>query len=1011
MGFNKLLQKQISKFLTEANQADPSVKEFLSAINDSYIAFERDRELMEHAFQESEKEYNEIHSSLKEEYDLKKKSIANLYESLQVLGDDGFKVVENETEDLLYISKYLNHQVERRKAIEKDLSTTVELLKTLLANLQSGILVEDENRKILFTNQLFCEMFSIPISPEQMIGMDCTNSAEQSKGLFKDPDSFTSGIETTLKNKKIVTNELLETIHNQFLERDYIPIYIKEEYKGHLWKYNDVTQRIKTKKLLEQSEERNRLIMNSALNAIITIDQNSMITFWNNQSEIIFGWKGYEVLGKDLADIIIPERFRASHHKGMKHFNATGEAEVLNKQIELTALHKEGHEFPVEISIIPIKQNNEIIFCSFIQDISERKKAENNLKFQEEKYRNIIANMNLGLIEVDNNEIIQYANHSFETISGFESNELIGRNPASLFLSGENIEVVKSKIESRKKGISDIYQLPVKNKRGELRWWAISGAPNYDDKGTLVGSIGIHLDITSQKELEIELEKEKIRAEEASKAKEIFLANMSHEIRTPLNAIIGFLRELKKQKLTEKQEVYIENSTIASKHLLAIINNILDMSKIEAGEMAIEEENFILENSIKNVVTVLSPKAIQKKIRLHSYFDKKIDRVLKGDVLRIEQILFNLVGNSIKFTPKGEIKISCDFISEERNRQKIKIAVSDTGIGMDKKFTETIFKKFSQEDKNVTRKFGGTGLGMAITKELVDLMGGEIEVLSKKGKGTTINLFFQLAKGDGNVEETQDDGTRYFAIEGSKILLVEDNEFNKMVARSSLEYFNCEITEADNGLTAIEILRKRDFDIILMDLQMPVMDGIEATTIIRNELQLTTPIIALTANAFKSEIEKCFQAGVNDYVTKPFEEEILLEVISKYIKHNKEEQEEQSTEEKTLYDLASLHKLSAGNADFVTKMIHIFIQQATETIDKIDQAIAIEDFEEVNRLTHRVKPSIQGVGIYSITEKVKSLEKMAKEHPQKEEIITLFNEVRTVLEETIVQLKEKELKT
>lgn len=301
-------------------------------------------------------------------------------------------------------------------------------------------------------------------------------------------------------------------------------------------------------------------------------------------------------------------------------------------------------------------------FCSFIQDISERKNAENQLKYQEEKYRNIIANMNLGLIEVDNNEIIKYVNQSFLEISGYEMNELIGKNPSKMFVFGENIEIMKNKQSLREKGISDIYQIPIKNKRGELRWWAISGAPNFDDKGNLLGSIGIHLDITEQKQLEIDLENEKLKAEEASKAKEAFLANMSHEIRTPLNAIIGFLRELSKQELTDLQKKYIENSSIASKHLLAIINNILDISKIEAGEMSLESEDFILEKSIANVVTVLYPKAQQKGISLNSKCNSLIAGVLKGDALRIEQILFNLVGNSLKFTQKGEINTGFYFV-------------------------------------------------------------------------------------------------------------------------------------------------------------------------------------------------------------------------------------------------------------------------------------------------------------------------------------------------------------
>lgn len=1007
MGIHKLLQKQVKKYLGEFEINQPSINEFIKSINQSYLAFERDRELMEHAFIQSEKEYNEINESLKEEYNLKQQSIANLYNSLKVLEDEVEASKKNEdTDDLLYISKYLNQQVEKRKKIEKDLTTTVELLKTLLANLQSGILVEDENRKILFTNQLFCDMFFIPVSPDQMVGVDCTESAEQTKHLFVDSENFSPRISELLLHKRITTNELIETVDGRYLERDYIPIFIKNIYKGHLWKYTDVTNRIKTQALLKQSEERNRLIMNSALNAIITINTKGEITFWNNQAEVIFGWQREEVLGKSLSEIIIPNIHKEGHKLGMKKFIETGEGPVLNKQIELPALHKNGNEFPVEISIIPIQQNNETIFCSFIQDISERKTAENNLKFQEEKYRNIIANMNLGLIEVDNNEIAKYVNQSFLEISGYDESELIGKKPSSMFFTWDDKDFISSKIEDRKKGISEIYQVPVKNKRGELRWWAISAAPNYDDKGNQIGSIGIHLDITSQKKLELELEKEKIKAEEASKAKEAFLANMSHEIRTPLNAIIGFLRELNKQQLTEIQKIYIENSTIASKHLLAIINNILDISKIEAKEMVLDEEDFSLQKSIKNVVTVLQPKATKNGIQVIINWDKKIAKTLRGDSLRIEQILFNLIGNSIKFTTDGEITISTKLIHENPNSQQICLNIKDTGIGMDTEFVEKIFKKFSQEDKKTTRKFGGTGLGMAITKELINLMNGSIYIESQKNIGTSIDITLNLPKGENDFEEINVLNNESINIEGIKILLAEDNELNRMVAQNSLQYYKCQVTEAENGLEAIEALKKENFDIVLMDIQMPELDGIEATSIIRNELKLKTPIIALTANAFKSEIEKCYAAGINDYVTKPFDENLLIETIYKNV--NKTTLPKRSKEE-LLYNLNSLYNLSRGNNDFVIKMIEIFIKQTEETLIKVDEAIKSNEFADISKLIHKIKPSVEGMGIKSLMDNIKKLETMDKSEINKKEIIQLFDIIKEGLQLSIIQLKHNEL--
>jgi PAS domain S-box-containing protein len=900
--------------------------------------------------------------------------------------------------------------ISKRKEAENQLSQTVELLKTLLANFQSGIMVEDKNSNLLFTNQLFCDMCHISTLPDEMIGIDSTIFIENQKKLFKDFKSFVKRVDEIINLKEIVIGELLETTENVFLERDYIPIFIGNEYKGHLWKYTDVSQRIKTQNLLEQSEERNRLIMNASLNAIITIDIDGIITFWNKQAETIFGWKNKEVLGKILTKTIFPEEQQKDYEIAMGQYMKTGEVSVLKKQTELIGLHKNGYLFPVEISIIPIKQNGEMFFSSFIQDISERKKAENNLKFQEEKYRNIIANMNLGLIEVDKNQIIQFANQSFSDISGYEIDEVLGKNPMELFVYEEDQKILNSKNKLREKGISDIYQISVKNKKGELKWWAISGAPNYDDKGNLVGSIGIHLDITEQKQLEIELEREKVKAQEASKAKEVFLANMSHEIRTPLNAIIGFLRELGKQELSELQKSYIENSSIASKHLLAIINNILDISKIEAGEMSLEEEDFLIENSIDKVIRVLKPLAKQKGLRLIATISKSVNPVFKADALRLEQILFNLIGNALKFTSKGKIILNCDVISDHINFQELHISITDTGIGMEQSFAETIFTKFSQEDKSITRKFGGTGLGMAITKELVQLMNGEIKVESEKNKGTTVHVIIHLAKGDiDNIKNIQPEIN--INIEGISILLVEDSKMNRMVVQNSMQYFNCDVTEAESGIEALEILKKQNFDIILMDIQMPEMDGIEATRIIRKKLKLDTPIIALTANAFKTEIDKCRKAGMDDYVTKPFDEIVLLETIARHTVNKIKilhEVEEIILDEK-LYDLSILNNLSRGNDEFVLKMLAIFIDQTKETLEKAEKALAVDDLPELGRLIHKIKPSVESLGISLIRKEIKILELIAKETKSKEEIKLLFLKVKNILDQVVIQLQEKEL--
>jgi len=559
----------------------------------------------------------------------------------------------------------------------------------------------------------------------------------------------------------------------------------------------------------------------------------------------------------------------------------------------------------------------------------------------------------------------------------------------------------------RKKGVSSVYQMPVKNKRGEIRWWAISGAPNYDDDGNQLGSIGIHLDITDQKKLEEDLMQEKANALEASKAKEVFLANMSHEIRTPLNAIIGFLRELKRLDLTDTQRQFVDNSYNASEHLLSIINNILDISKIESGEMTLDNHSFSLIESIQKVITILSPKAKQKKIKLEPQFSEDLSE-LKGDSLKIEQILFNILGNSLKFTEKGKITITCKVLKDFKNHQHISICITDTGIGMSEDYIKHIFKKFNQEDGSVSRKYGGTGLGMAITKQLIGLMKGEIQIKSEKNVGTEITMIFNFDKGKENITSKNIKQTEDISVKGTTVLLVEDNELNQMVAENSLTYFGCQVTKADNGRIALEILSQQEFDIILMDIQMPELDGIETTKILRNELGRKIPIIALTANAFKTEIDNCISAGMNGYITKPFNEEDLLQIIYKYTRSEKITNTNLSDISEILYDLKYIKALSRGDDDFVKKMISIFILQTEETVALIDQAFDNKDYAEIARLVHKIKPGIQGVGIHSLSESVKTLEISAKE--MTEELPVLYNsfiEIRRTLETAVEQMKRE----
>jgi CheY-like chemotaxis protein/nitrogen-specific signal transduction histidine kinase len=521
-------------------------------------------------------------------------------------------------------------------------------------------------------------------------------------------------------------------------------------------------------------------------------------------------------------------------------------------------------------------------------------------------------------------------------------------------------------------------------KNGEKLQVIISGAPLFDAEGGKIGSIGIHWDITSRKLAEKELKKAKEDAENSLVVKQSFLANMSHEIRTPMNGIIGMSNLLSTSKLNSVQNDYNDAIKRSAQNLLVIINDILDFSKVDSGTVELEVVPFDLCDLINKIKQILKLKADEKSLDFNLFIDNNSKKTFLGDPVRITQILTNLISNSIKFTDNGHVLLNVRY-----DNNLLILSVSDTGKGIHESKLDQIFESFRQEDEGITREYGGTGLGLSITKSLVGIMGGTIKAENNIEKGATFVICLPLkVTTEKPISLSNDDQYFSFSENGqdlsAKVLLVEDNEINAFMATSILDKWNCNTTIVENGQEAINILKKEDFEIILMDMQMPVLNGIEATKIIRSDLKIKTPIIALTANAINGEDVKCLKAGMNDYLSKPFKPQELYDKIFSLLAGEDFKVEEsissvgKQVTSGGLFQLDKLNEISGDNKEFIDKMVNLFIDTCPEEMYDLKNSYELGNLRSVGEIAHKIKPSIDYLSTEVMSKQVREVESLER---------------------------------
>ncbi|GAC1441926.1 MAG: PAS domain S-box protein [Sediminibacterium sp.] len=782
----------------------------------------------------------------------------------------------------------------------------------------------------------------------------------------------------------------------------------------------DIYLRKKAEVNLTKSEAQYRNLIENSEVVMFTTDINGIITFVNNQAVALTGYTAEELVSKDFYFLLHP----AWMQQVLNFYTNQFGQKIPSTTLEFLIRTKSGQQKWVDQSAqLMFDSNNQVQgFQCMVKDISAKKAVEIELKESEAKrkenqYRleSVINNSTSTIFIKDLQGRYVMVNKRFKEIMKLTSDEqVIDKTDYDLSTKtlADHYSVLDQQVINSLQPIES--EELVERPEGNINLLLVK-FPLMDRDNNIFGIGGIASDITDRTAYQKHLISAKKSAEEAKLMQEQFLANMSHEIRTPMNGIQGMTNLLLGTALDEQQKEFTNSIKRSVNNLLVLLNDILDFSKIKAGRLTIEKKPFNINTVIEEVKSLLTHRMEKKGLTLQVQIDSRIPATLVGDPGRLSQVLVNLIGNAVKFTERGSVKVQISLQQKARKSVIIQCVIADTGIGIPADKIDTIFESFAQADSGITRRYGGAGLGLAISKSLVQLQGGDISVKSKPGEGSVFSFFLPYGlkqKSDGSQPGLEDQ-----SVLGKHFLVVEDNEVNQKLIGYVLRKEGALVDIAGNGKEAIRYFEnKRKYDLVITDIQMPEMDGYETATYIRQVMKSDMPIIAMTATALKGDKERCMEVGMNDFMLKPFDFEDLFNRILRLMYRDAGDTAalaENETGEIKLYDLSLLEELDDKAS--LLDVLNIFLSDAPTQVKELPVLATRENWEALYKLAHKLKGAVGLLQAKQVAALLGSIEENAKEakntqliREEVDEVVHLFAQLEAQLHEAQERI-EKEI--